>query len=64
MLVSDTLAVTPIPESFFAQAQYYDAYANLPYRNLASEQYISSNIALPSCDKNSLSGLDTVRGIH
>lgn len=55
--MSDTPAEIPISESLVAQAQYYDAYANLPYRNMVFKYYISSNIALPSCDKNSLCSL-------
>ena len=34
MMVSDTPAEPPISESLFAQAQYYDAYAHLPYRDI------------------------------
>lgn len=34
MMVSDTPAEPPISESLFTQAQYYDAYANLLYRNM------------------------------
>lgn len=36
-MVSDNPAETPISESPLAQAQYYDAYANFPYRNLVPE---------------------------